>query len=73
MTDTEIDKYIFAKEIFLGNISKKHQKKYLEILRKRRDYLVLRVASSGKDLSYDKAEAAALSWAISKLQEVIEQ
>ena len=52
--------------------SEKHQKKYLEILQKRRDYLIKRINYSQKDLSYDKAEAAALSWAVNKLAKLEE-
>ena len=47
---------------------------YLTRLTKRRDWLLARIAMeeqlSGKDLSYDRAEASALSWAIEKILEM---
>jgi hypothetical protein len=40
----------------------------LGILRKRRDFLSSRIRASNKDLSYDKGEAGALSWALDELE-----
>jgi hypothetical protein len=47
------------------------QRKHLAILRKRRDYLNVRIGKSGKDLSYDKAEAAALTWVLDVLDKAV--
>ena len=43
------------------------ERRKLDILRKRRDWLKARVEGSPADLSYDKAEYSALVWAIGVL------
>lgn len=40
------------------------ERRHLETLEKRAAHLAQRIAGSTKELSYDKAELAALSWAI---------
>ena len=40
------------------------ERRRIEVLRKRRDWLKARVESSPVDLSFDKAEYSALSWAL---------
>ena len=41
------------------------EREYLERLTRRRDFLLKRLSeNTHKDLTYDKAEASALSWAI---------
>lgn len=42
----------------------------LKRLVKRADYLESRVLNSDKELSFDKAEASALRWAIAVIQEL---
>ena len=46
------------------------RKDHLEALRKRRDWLLVRIARSDKDLTHDKREAAALTWALNLLDPV---
>jgi hypothetical protein len=47
---------------------------HLNRLTKRRDWLLARIAHeealSGRDLTYDRAEASALIWAIEKIREM---
>lgn len=43
------------------------EEKYIAILEKRGNHLEDRINNSPRDLSYDKAELAALDWAIDKL------
>lgn len=42
-------------------------RQYLKLLEKRMHFLEDRVAASNKDLSWDRAEASALKWAIGAL------
>lgn len=41
------------------------EKRRVEVLRRRLGYLEIRIQRSGTDLSFDRAEAAALRWVIS--------
>ena len=46
----------------------KHDIERLERLLRRRDFLHERISSNVGDLTYDKAEASALTWAIEKIE-----
>lgn len=43
------------------------ERRHVKMLMRRRDHLKARVASSSKDLTWDKQEIAALDWAIRNL------
>ena len=40
------------------------ERRRIEVLRKRRDWLKARIDTSSTDLSFDKAEYSALTWAL---------
>lgn len=52
-----------------SNKNMRFEQKMLNTLEKRAQHLSKRIASSDKDLSYDKAELRALSWAIVILED----
>lgn len=45
----------------------KKEFRHVQALQRRHDYLVARILTSDKDLSFDKAEVSALKWAIEQL------
>ena len=47
------------------------ERHYLETLEKRAAHLAQRIAGSTKELSFDKAELAAISWALETLKGVL--
>jgi hypothetical protein len=47
------------------------EERYIAILEKRADHLEKRINSSDRDLSYDKAELAALDWAVDFITDII--
>lgn len=47
------------------------EREYIEKLQRRADYLskrIIQAEGNGKDLSWDKAEYSALTWAVTRLQ-----
>lgn len=46
------------------------ERRHVDFLRRRADFISRRIRSSPKELSYDRAELGALKWAIRRLDDV---